>query len=141
MGRFDIISSKERSRALQEENKASQQADINQLPPGYSHGFDVRMNNEYKVIISSGITSVWGQQVSLDTSYTLSDYDFVTLKTGPYMYYIYLTPQGEFKVDRGAPEINETQKGYCHTVYNWRCIGKLWVSTAGLIVWAHTGAI
>jgi hypothetical protein len=139
--RFDVLSSKEHARAAQEEAAAKAQADINQLPPGYISGFTVRMDNEYKVTISSGITSVWGQQVNMAAEYKLSDYDFYTLKTGPYLYYIYLTPEGEFKVDRGKAVQNDEQKGYVHPNLNWRCIGKLWVSTAGLVVWAHTGAI
>ena len=138
--RFDNLFDANRSRAAQEAADTVR-ADINQLPPGYIHGFDVRLNNELKVTISAGITSVWGQQVSLDATHDIVDYDFTTLKTGPLLYYIYLTPQGEFKVDRGKAVLNEEQKGYCHPNYNWRCIGKLWVATNGTIVWCHTGAI
>ena len=138
---YETLLSESRARAAREESTIRAQADINQLPPGYMHGFDVRMNNEYKVTISTGITSVWGQQVNMADPYTLTDNDFLSLKTGPYLYYIYLTPSGEFKVDRGKAVLNDEQKGYCHPNLNYRCIGKLWVSTAGNIVWAHTGAI
>jgi len=141
MSRFDVALSKEHARAAADEQTVVQQSEINQLPPGYISGFTVRMNNEYKVTISSGITSVWGQQVSTTAEYQITDYDFVTLKVGPYLYYIYLTTEGLFKVDRGKAVLNDDQKGYVHPNNNWRCIGKLWVSTARDIVWAHTGAI
>jgi hypothetical protein len=139
MSRFDNISSRGNIRAAIEDIQTK--SEVAQMPPGYISGFTVRMNNEYKVTVSSGIANVWGKQVNISASYTLTDYDFATLKTGPYLYYIYLTPEGAFKVDRGKAELNDDQKGYVHPVYNWRCIGKLWVSTAGNIVWAHTGAI
>ncbi len=123
-------------KARADSSEAQLGASVSNLPPGYLTGFEVSLNDEYHVIISSGTTNVGGRQVSISEERMLSGNDFVGKLLGPGYFYIYLTALGDFKVDRVVPEYSTQYLYYGHPLFDWRAIGKLWVDSLNIIKWA-----
>ena len=121
------------AKARADASEALIQADVLGLPPGYIQGFSVTLDSGRHVTIGAGITSVEGRQVSNTEEHDIVDEDFIGTRLGNYFYYIYLTSSGEYKVDRIIPEYSDRYYYYAHPLYNYRCLGIIYVYTSAAI--------
>ena len=120
------------------------QSQLSGMDPGYATGFTLTLDPDYQVTVSAGATTVFGSEVRIAEETQLTDNMFVGTKFGPFWYYIYVTREGTFSIDRAIPSLSSTLFYYTHPFAEQRAIGRLWVSDtastrlANQIIYAQT---
>lgn len=103
---------------------------VSNLPPGYVEGFKLTLRPDYKITIGGGITTVGGNLVKT-VERDLSGDDWISPKVGAddtgTFFYLYITINGEYRVDRSPPAWSDEYYYYAHPTYGYRVIGKLWL--------------
>lgn len=113
---------------------ATVQNEVISLPPGYIVGFDVRLRQDYTVLIKAGAANVGGSLVQISTDHQLEEADWVAPKINSTRhYYIYIAKDGSFKVDIIAPVWNNDLLYYEQPDMNWRAIGKIFLADKKII--------
>ena len=104
------------------------------LPPGYLVGYDVRLRQDYTVVITAGAANVGGRLVQITEDHQLADADWVAPKINSTRhYYIYLSKAGQWFVDIVAPVWNNEFLYYEQPDTNWRAVGKIFLADSQII--------
>lgn len=104
------------------------QSQLSGMDPGYATGFTLTLDVDYQVTVSAGATTVFGSEVRIAAATQLTDNMFLGTKFGPFWYYIYITREGTFVIDRAVPSLSTTLFYYTHPFAEHRAIGRVWVS-------------
>jgi hypothetical protein len=107
---------------------------IYQLPPGYIKGFYLERTDANQLIVNKGIANIRGKRYELRTQYIVNGEDFIQpgyiLKR--IFYYIYLSADGQFRMDSVSPVYDTDSFSWYHpTLYTHLYIGKFKIHTDG----------
>lgn len=122
----------ERAAALSAQTVTSD--NVLSLPPGYIQGFNVTLRKDYTVTVSGGAANVSGRQVKMESDHQLTLQDWVVPRMDtPQHYYIYLSKEGDIRVDIVKPKFNSFYSYYEQPDTGWRVIGKLFVKNTDIV--------
>jgi len=114
-------------------NKKTESA-IYQLPPGYIAGFQLEVTESNQLIVGKGICNIRGKRVENNSIHIVSGENFVDPDhiLTVFTYYIYISSDGQFKVDVLEAEYDSDGYGFYHPVLkNYRYLGRFQIHTDG----------
>lgn len=106
-------------------------------PAGYIVGLKMEYDADLEsVFVTAGTANVLDLPVDLPARTQISPQQFVWGLIASVFYYVYMTPDGDLKVDSLPPAYSEDQFSFYHQLKGWRALGRLYVDEDVKMTWA-----